>query len=117
MIRERALKVVLVILGLLFFAAFYPALMMHPDPADAMLGVVYATLGIFLVLAAWNTSANRSLIAFTAWSSITHGGIMALQVFRNEIPRADSLRAVLPLVIIGVVLIALAPPKVKAAGS
>ena len=114
MIRERALKVVLVILGLLFFAAFYPALMMHPDPADAMLGVVYATLGVFLVLAAWNTSANRSLIAFTAWSSFAHGGIMAVQALRNEIPRRDLVVAVLPFAIIGIVLIVLAPAKVRA---
>jgi len=117
MMRERTLKVVLVVVGLLFLAGLYPLLKWHPDPAEQMLAVVYATLGVFLLLAVWNTSANRSLIAFTAWSSITHGGIMALQVFRNEIPRADLLRAVLPLVIIGVVLIALAPPKVKAAGS
>jgi len=114
MIRERALKVVLVILGLLFFAAFYPALMMHPDPADAMLGVVYATLGVFLVLAAWNTSANRSLIAFTAWSSFAHGGIMALQAWRNEIPHRHLVVAVLPFVIIGIVLIVLAPAKARA---
>ena len=46
-----------------------------------------------------------------------HGGIMAVQAFRNVIPRADLLRAVLPLAIIGVALIVLAPPRVRVAAS
>lgn len=111
MIRERALKVVLVLVGLLFVAGLYPIVMMHPGPAEGMLGIVYVTLGVFLVLAAWNTSANRSLIAFTAWSSLAHGGIMAVQALRHEIPRVDLLLAVLPLAVIGVLLIVLAPGK------
>lgn len=117
MIRERALTVVLVIVGLLFLAAVYPLLRMHLEPCEAMLGGVYATLGLFLLLALWNPSANRSLIGFTAWSSLVHGGIMAVQAFRNVIPRADLLRAVLPLAIIGVALIVLAPAKVRVAVS
>jgi hypothetical protein len=36
---------------------------------------------------------------------------MAVQAFRNVIPRGDLLGAVLPLVIIGVALIVLAPAK------
>jgi hypothetical protein len=36
------------------------------DPALAMMMSFYVTLGIFLLLAARNLSANRSLIAFTA---------------------------------------------------
>ena len=117
MIRERALQVILVIVGLLFLAGLYPLLMLHSDPGEAMLAVVYATLGIFVLLAVRNTSANRSLIAFTAWSSFAHGGIMVVQAFRNEIPRTDLLYAVLPLFIIGVLLIMLAPAKAKLAAS
>jgi len=113
MIRERVLKAVLVVIGLLFIAGIYPLLRMHPEPAEGMLGAVYVTLGFFLVLAAWNPSANRSLIAFTAWSSFTHGGTMAVQALRDQIPRVDLLRAVLPLVVIGIVLIALAPRRVQ----
>jgi hypothetical protein len=82
-----------------------------------MLASVYATLGIFLLLALRNPSANRSLIAFTAWSSVVHGAVMAVQAFRNVIPRGDLLRAVLPIVLVGVVLIVLAPAKIKMAGS
>ncbi len=114
MTRDRALKVVLLIVGLLFCTGIYPLLAMHPDPAEAMLGIVYATLGVFLLLALRNTSAYRSLIAFTAWSSFAHGGLMAVQALRNEIPRLDLLRAVLPLFVIGVLLLALAPTRAKA---
>jgi hypothetical protein len=116
MIRERALKVVMALVGLLFVAGLY-AITTTNEPADQMLGVVYATLGVFLLLALRNTSANRSLIAFTAWSSLAHGAIMAVQACRNLIPRADLLRAVLPLAIIGIALIALAPAKARMAGS
>jgi|SRR5579859_1115824 len=111
MTRDCALKIVLVIVGLLFCTGIYPLLVMHPDPAEAMLAIVYVTLGVFLLLALRNTSAYRSLIAFTAWSSFTHGGLMAVQALRNDIPRIDLLRAVLPLLVIGVLLIVLAPRK------
>jgi hypothetical protein len=116
MIRERALKVVMALVGLLFVAGLY-AITTTNEPADQMLGVVYATLGVFLLLALRNTSANRSLIAFTAWSSFAHGAIMAVQAYRNLIPRADLLRAVLPLAIIGIALIVLAPAKPRMARS
>jgi len=114
MIRERVLKAALLVIGLLFMAGVYPLLMMHPEPAEGMLGAVYVTLGFFLVLAARNPSANRSLIAFTAWSSFTHGGTMAVEAWRHQIPRLDLLRAVLPLLVIGIVLITLSPRRVKA---
>jgi hypothetical protein len=70
MIRERALKIVLVIVGLLFLAGLYPLLRFQLEPCEQMLGAAYATLGLFLVLASRNPSADRSLIAFTAWSSL-----------------------------------------------
>lgn len=115
MIRERALKVVLVLLGLLFLAGVYPLVTSFWQPNESvyapMMLSLYVTLGVFLLLAARNPSANRSLIAFTAWSSFAHGAVMAVQALRNLIPRGDLLVAVLPLVIIGVALIALAPAK------
>jgi hypothetical protein len=56
------------------------------DPALAMMMSLYVTLGIFLLLAARNPSANRSLIAFTVWSSFAHAALMAVQAFRDFIP-------------------------------
>ena len=42
---------------------------------------VYAVLGVFLILAARDPLANRSLIWFTVVSSLVHGAIMARQSF------------------------------------
>jgi FtsH-binding integral membrane protein len=75
---------------------------------------VYATLGIFLLLASRDPSANRSLIAFTAWSSFAHATVMAVQLFYTLIPRGEAL-GVLVLAIIGVTLLVLAPRKRSAA--
>jgi drug/metabolite transporter superfamily protein YnfA len=109
--RERALKVVLVVVGLIFSGLAYPLTMfVRQDPALAMMLSVYVTLGIFLLLATRDPSANRSLIAFTAWSSFVHAALMAVQAFRNLIQRGE-LWGVAALVIIGVSLIVLAPAK------
>jgi hypothetical protein len=40
---------------------------------------IYATLGVFLIIASRDPLAHRSLIWFTIWSSVVHGGIMAIQ--------------------------------------
>jgi drug/metabolite transporter superfamily protein YnfA len=109
--RERALKILLVLVGLLFLAGVYPLVaFLRQEPALAMMLSLYVTLGIFLLLASRNPSANRSLIAFTAWSSFAHAAVMAVQAFRNLIPRGELL-GVAALVGIGVALIALAPAK------
>jgi hypothetical protein len=106
--RERALKIVLMLVGLLFTAMIYPlVLFVKQEPALAMMMSLYVTLGIFLILAARNPSANRSLIAFTAWSSFAHAAIMSLQAFRNFIARGELIGSAV-LVVIGVVLMALA---------
>ena len=109
MIRERALKVVLVLLGLLFLAGVY-LLMQRDTPIFAQMMIsLYVTLGVFLLIAARDPAAHRSLIAFAAWANLAHGTVMAMQVVRHQIPRSDLLGAVLPLYIIGAVLLALAP--------
>jgi hypothetical protein len=66
---------------------------------------------LFLLLAARNPSEHRSLIAFTAWSSLVHAGIMAVQAFQNASERGHLLGDIPALVIVGIVLIALAPAK------
>jgi uncharacterized protein DUF6632 len=111
LIRERALKVVLVLVGLLFSAAIYPLTMFfRSEAALAMMLSLYVTLGIFLLMAVRSPSANRSLIAFTAWSSFAHAAVMGMQAFRNLIARGELL-GVAALVVIGVALIVLAPAK------
>ena len=109
--RERALKVVLVVVGLIFCGLAYPlVLFVKQEPALAMMLSVYITLGVFLLLASRNPSANRSLIAFTAWSSFAHAAVMSFQAFRNLISRGELIGSAV-LVVIGVTLIALAPTK------
>jgi hypothetical protein len=111
MIRERFLRIVLILVGLLFSAAVYPLVMfLKNEPALAMMLSLYVTLGIFLLLAARNPSAHRSLIAFTAWSSFAHAAVMGMQAFRNFIARGE-LVGVATLIVVGVILIVLAPAK------
>jgi hypothetical protein len=109
--RELALKIVLALAGLLFLASGYPlALFMRQEPALSMMFSLYVTLGVFLLLAIRNPLASRSLIAFTAWSSLAHAAVMGTQALRNIISRGELI-GVAVLVIIGSVLIALAPAK------
>ena len=113
--RERALKVVLVVVGLTFSAGIYPVTesLWRQNQSmytfDMMLSL-YLALGIFLLLAVRDPSANRSLIAFTAWSCFAHAAVMTVTAFSKGGYRGD-LWGVAVLVIIGVVLIALAPAK------
>lgn len=124
MSRDRVLKVVLVVVGLIFLFAVYP-LMMYLWPSgwrwqpnqpeyEQMILAVYATLGVFLLLASRNPSANRSLIAFTAWSSLVHAAIMTVQAFQNASERGHLFGDIPALVIVGAALIVLAPAKQSA---
>ena len=109
--RERTLKVVLVVVGLIFCALVYPLTMFaKQEPALAMMFSVYVTLGVFLLLAARDPSANRSLIAFTAWSSLVHAAFMGMQAFRHWI-QPEEFWGVGALIVIGLSLIVLAPRK------
>ena len=88
--KERALKVVMVLVGLLFVAAVYPMIggVLHAeqsDTGDTMMMSLYATLGFFPLLAGRNPSAHRSLIGFAAWSSFVHATVMSLNpAFRQR---------------------------------
>lgn len=129
--RARALKVVLVLVGLLFAAGTLPMVIMvsnvlQPHDPNAMPNVlktaneamilsVYVTLGIFLLLAARDPSAHRSVIAFAAWSSFAHAAVMAVMSIEVPVARAEWLITALVLSIIGALLIVLAPGRLVAA--
>src|SRR6202161_64440 len=105
--RQRILKGVLVLVGVIFTALAYPMIMfVKQAPALAMSFSVYVTLGIFLLMAARNPAANRSLIAFTAWSSFAHAALMSTQAIRNMVARGE-LAGVAGLGGIGGVVVAL----------
>jgi len=114
MLPERALKIVLVLVGLLFSAAIYPVIgglldTAHSDTGDTMMMGLYVALGVFLLTAVRNPSAHRSLIAFAAWSSFAHAVVMSLLGLEIPSERAGFLIASALLVVIGVALILLAP--------
>jgi peptidoglycan/LPS O-acetylase OafA/YrhL len=115
--RERALKAVMVLVGLLFSAAIYPMAisLWHPSPSDdtgdTMMLSMYFTLGVFLLVAGRKPSAHRSLIAFAAWSSFAHAVVMTVLGFHMPSERVGFLSGSAVLVVICVALLALAPAK------
>ena len=114
--RQRTLKIVLVVVGLLFSAGIYPLIgsLLHPagsDMGDTMMLSLYIALGVFLLIAVRNPSAHRSLIAFAAWSSFAHAVAMSTLGLEIASQRVGFLVGSAVLVAIGVALIALAPAK------
>ena len=94
--RERALKIVLVLVGLLFTAGIYPMVggLLSPagsDTGDTMMMSLYFVLGMLLLIAVRNPSANRSLIAFAAWSSFAHAAVMTILGYEMRSERTGFL--------------------------
>jgi hypothetical protein len=105
------LKITLGTTGVIFLALTYPMILfIRQQPALSMMLSLYVTLGVFLLLAIRNPSAHRSLIAFTAWSSLAHAALMGTQAMRDMIAHGELI-GVAVLALIGVLLIALAPAK------
>ena len=106
-----ALKIVLAVTGVLFVATVYPMFVfLRQEPSLAMMFSLYVTLGVFLLLAVRNPAAHRSLIAFTAWSSLAHAVVMGYQGWRGMVPRGELIGVAI-LAVIGVALIGLAPKR------
>jgi hypothetical protein len=76
---------------------------------------VYATLGIFLIIAARNPLQHLSLIWFTVWSSVVHGLIMAVQAIVDPAERGHLVGDVPALLIVALVLALLTPKGASAA--
>jgi len=122
---KQPLSAVLLVVGLVFIFGVWPLMMVWPagwqwQPSqpeyEQMIVGVYATLGVFLVLASRKPSQHRSLILFTAWSSLVHAGIMAVQAARDSGERGHFLGDVPILAIVGVVLLLLAPRSAVSEG-
>ena len=114
--RELALKIVLSVVGLLFLALILPmVIFIRREPALSMQFSLYVTLGVFLLLAIRNPSASRSLIAFTAWSSLVHAVWMGAQALGGMVGWSELVGAGV-LAVIGGALIGLAPVKGTAVG-
>lgn len=124
--RLQYLKVALVVVGLFFLFGIY-VMMMWVWPSgwgwtprqseyEQMILGVYATLGVFLIRAARDPLANASLIWFTIWSSLVHGGIMLAQAIVDETERANLLGDVPGLLLVAFVLWYLMPRKSPSSG-
>ena len=122
--KLRYLQVALYVFGSIFIAGIYLMMMWvwpsgwgwtprQPEYEQMIMGV-YATLGVFLILAAKNPLEHSSLIWFTIWSSIVHGGIMLVQAVVDETERANLLGDIPALFLVAGVLWYLMPRKTEA---
>jgi lipid-A-disaccharide synthase-like uncharacterized protein len=119
--RMKYLKIALNVIGVLFIVGI-PAMMMliwpsgwgwtpaQPEYEHMIMGV-YGTLGVFLILAAKDPLANTSLIWFTIWSSIVHGGIMLIHAIIDETDRINLLGDVPALFLFAFILWYLMPKQ------
>jgi hypothetical protein len=123
--RDSLLRYALVAFGATF-CLIYPLAVVWPAgwawaagaPYESdyfmMIVGVYATLGVFLMLAARDPAANRSLILFTAVSSLVHAAIMAVQSFGMgaNMEHMGHLYGDVPaLVLVAIVFLALLPAE------
>jgi hypothetical protein len=117
--RVRYLRVALILVGVIFIFGVYPLMMNfwpsgwrwspnQPQYEQMILGV-YATLGVFLLIASRNPLRNLSLIWFTVVSSLVHAGIMTLQALAMPAEHGHLLGDVPALFLVAMVLAVLTP--------
>lgn len=120
--RLRYLKVALIATGTFCAVGVYPLTLFWPSGwawhAEGhslylqMIIGIYATLGVFLIIAARNPLEHLSLIWFAVWSSIVHGGIMAIQAFVYPEHRGHLFGDV-PVLLIAAAVFAFLTPRGK----
>ena len=122
MARADLLKYALVVFGIIF-CLIYPLAIFWPSgwawhagaPYESdyfmMIVGVYATLGVFLILASRNPAANRSRITFTIVSSLVHAAIMAYQSLQMPEHMGHLYGDVPGLIAVAVVLYLLRPAE------
>ena len=125
--RIKYLRIALVVVGLIVRLGIGPLTILWPsgwswhsegrsDYLEMILGI-YATLGVFLIIASRDPMAHRSLIWFTVWSSIVHGVIMAVQSVANLQHIGHLWGDVLALIAVAAVLAILTPRQTAATQS
>ena len=116
-IRERYLKLALVVSGMAFLLIYplglvWPSSWVHGGEGNyylQMISGVYFVLGIFLIVAARNPAENRSLISFTIWSIVVHAAIMAVQALNDSREHGHLVGDVPALLLVAFVLWFLSP--------
>lgn len=121
--RLLYLRIALVVIGLTFIFGIYLLGIVWPSGWTwghghshylMMIIGVYATLGVFLIVASRNPDAHKSLVWFTIWSSVVHAAIMGAQSLSDTAERGHLIADVPALCLIAIVLAALMP-RTKAA--
>src|SRR5690349_3639514 len=122
--RAKVLRIVLIVVGLIFVVGVWPLTMIWPSGWAwhtegrseylEMITGIYATLGVFLLIASRDPLAHRSLIWFTVWSSIVHGGIMGVQSLADARHIGHLWGDVAALILVAVVLAVLMPRRAGA---
>lgn len=117
--RIKYLRIALWVFGLIFIFGVWPLTQVWPSGWSwhtegrsyylEMIMGVYATLGVFLILAARDPLKHGSLIWFAVWSSAVHGGIMAVQSFDGSHNMGHLYGDVLALFAVAVTLALLMP--------
>jgi hypothetical protein len=116
--RLGPLRVTLVAVGLIFVFGIYPLAVVWPSGWAwghghshylMMILGVYATLGVFLLIASKNPAEHLSLIWFTVWSSVVHAVIMGVQALTDGAERGHLVGDVPALLIVAIALAALTP--------
>jgi hypothetical protein len=123
--RLRFLRIALVVVGLIFIFGVYPLMMAlwpsgwrwspNQPQYEQMITGVYATLGVFLLIAARNPLRHLSLIWFTVFSSFVHAGIMTIQSLTMPPEHGHLFGDVPALFLVAVVLAVLTPRGADAA--
>ena len=120
--RHRHLRIALLLLGLVFIFGVYPLTVWWPagwawhhgrSEYLEMIIALYATLGVLLLLASRAPERHLSLIAFTLWSSVVHGAVMALQAMANPAHSGHLAGDVPALFIVAAVLGWLCPAALR----
>jgi hypothetical protein len=118
--RVPYLRAALIAVGLIFTFGIYPLGVVWPSGWTwgqghshylMMIIGVYATLGIFLLLASRNPMEHTSLIWFTVWSSVVHAAIMGMQAYTDRGERGHLVGDVPALLLVAVVLAVLTPRR------
>lgn len=121
--RMKYLKVALWVTGVFCIVGVYPLTILWPSGWSwheggqslylQMIIAIYVTLGVFLIIAAKDPLQHLSLIWFAVWSSVVHGGLMAVQAIVYP-GHTGHLLGDVPVLLIAAVVIGALTPRAKA---
>lgn len=122
--KMKVLKTALIVFGVINIIGIYILIQLWPagwvwTPSqpeyEQMIMGIYATLGVFLILAAGDPVKHLSLIWFTIVSSLVHGGIMLIQAVADDTQGMHFFGDIPAVLLMGIVLWYLVPKRAREA--